>query len=176
MTRNRGPELSKDFKDYIFNQWMFFGMNAYQIANKINGSTELMSKFGKATPAGIHYHIIRIREDLENTISEDAMDTYIGEFIRGMQGYEQDVESIDILIEHEKSKGMDQADKDIIIKLMRLRHEVKTDKFKMLQDSALPLQIKKLKLERNKYRPKPQGELEVVDEGVSEQGDSSTNQ
>ena len=176
MTRNRGPELSKDFKDYIFNQWMFFGMNAYQIANKINGSTELMSKFGKATPAGIHYHIIRIREDLENTISEDAMDTYIGEFIRGMQGYEQDVESIDILIEHEKSKGMDQADKDIIIKLMRLRHEVKTDKFKMLQDSALPLQIKKLKLERNKYRPKPQGELEVIDEGVSEQGDSSTNQ
>ena len=176
MTRNRGPELSKDFKDYIFNQWMFFGMNAYQIANKINGSTELMSKFGKATPAGIHYHIIRIREDLENTISEDAMDTYIGEFIRGMQGYEQDIESIDILIEHEKSKGMDQADKDIIIKLMRLRHEVKTDKFKMLQDSALPLQIKKLKLERNKYRPKPQGELEVIDEGVSEQGDSSTNQ
>jgi len=176
LTRNRGPELSKDFKDYIFNQWMFFGMNAYQIANKINGSTELMSKFGKATPAGIHYHIIRIREDLENTISEDAMDTYIGEFIRGMQGYEQDVESIDILIEHEKSKGMDQADKDIIIKLMRLRHEVKTDKFKMLQDSALPLQIKKLKLERNKYRPKPQGELEVIDEGVSEQGDSSTNQ
>ena len=176
MTRTRGPELSKDFKDYIFNQWMFFGMNAYQIANKINGSTELMSKFGKATPAGIHYHIIKIREDLENTISEDAMDTYIGEFIRGMQGYEQDVESIDILIEHEKSKGMDQADKDIIIKLMRLRHEVKTDKFKMLQDSALPLQIKKLKLERNKYRPKPQGELEVIDEGVSEQGDSSTNQ
>jgi len=176
LTRTRGPELSKDFKDYIFNQWMFFGMNAYQIANKINGSTELMSKFGKATPAGIHYHIIKIREDLENTISEDAMDTYIGEFIRGMQGYEQDVESIDILIEHEKSKGMDQADKDIIIKLMRLRHEVKTDKFKMLQDSALPLQIKKLKLERNKYRPKPQGELEVVDEGVSEQGDSSTNQ
>ena len=115
---------------------MYFGKNAYQIANTINGDTKLMSQFGKTTPAGIHYHIIRIREDLENTISEDAMDTYIGEFIRGMQGYEQDVESIDTLIEHEKGKGLDEADKDVIIKLMRLRHEIKTDKFKMLQDSA----------------------------------------
>ena len=173
MTRVRGPELSKEFKDYIFNQWMYFGKNAYQIANTINGDTKLMSQFGKTTPAGIHYHIIRIREDLENTISEDAMDTYIGEFIRGMQGYEQDVESIDTLIEHEKGKGLDEADKDVIIKLMRLRHEIKTDKFKMLQDSALPLQVKKLKQERNKLRPK--GEFQLA-EGASEQRDTSDNQ
>lgn len=171
--RTRGPEISKEFKDYIFNQWMYFGKNAYQIADKINADTKLMSQFGKTTPAGVHYHIIRIREDLENTISEDAMDTYIGEFIRGMQGYEQDIESIDVLIENEKSKGIDNADKDIMIKLMRLRHEIKTDKFKMLQDSALPLQVKKLKLERNKYRPK--GELEV-NEGVSEQGNTTNTE
>jgi len=139
---------------------MFFGRNAYQIANTINSDTQLMSMFGKTTPAGVHYHIINIRSDLENTISEDALDTYIGEFIRGMHGYEQDVTSIDTLIEHERDKGLDVADKDIIIKLMRLRHEIKTDKFRMLQDSALPLQVKKLKIERNKLRPKPVGELQ----------------
>ena len=101
------------------------------------------------------------------------MDTYIGEFIRGMQGYEQDVESIDTLIEHERGKGLDEADKDVIIKLMRLRHEIKTDKFKMLQDSALPLQVKKLKQERQRLRPK--GEFQLA-EGVSEQRDTSDNQ
>ena len=39
---------------------------------------------------------------------------------------------------------------DIKIKLMRLRHEIRLDKMKMLQDIELPLAVKKLKLERNK--------------------------
>jgi hypothetical protein len=152
MTRN--PELSKDFKNYIFNQWMFFGRNAYQIAETINKDNILMSQYGKTTPAGVHYHIKNIESDLENTISEDAMDTYIGEFIRARTGFENDVADVEDLMTHEKAKGLDDMDKELYLKLSRFRHEIKLDSFKMLQDSALPLQVKKLKIERNKLRPK----------------------
>jgi len=160
MTRTRGPDLSKEFKSYIFNQWMFFGKNAYQITETINKDTKLMSQFGKTTPAGVHYHIKNIEKDLEDTISEDAMDTYIGEFIRARTGFENDVADVEDLMKHEKEKGLDDMDKDLYLKLSRFRHEIKLDSFKMLQDSALPLQVKKLKMERAKLRPpKPTAEI-----------------
>ena len=120
---------------------------------KINKSTELMSKFGKTTPAGVHYHIKQIEKEMESTISEDAMDTYIGEFMRARTGFEHDVADIQTLMSHEKEKGLEDMDKDLYLKLARFRHEIKLDSFKMLQDSALPLQVKKLKIEREKLRP-----------------------
>jgi len=174
LTRTRGPDLSKEFKDYIFNQWVYKQRNAYQIANEINGDSELMSKFGKTTPAGIHYHIVRIREDLENTINESALDTYIGEFIRAKEGFDQDVAAIDDLIKlaHEKD------DIELELKLRRHRHEVKIDRFRMLQDSELPLQVKKLQLEKKKLQPK-QGIIKEVEDHTqrtSEQRDTSTDQ
>tara|TARA_R110002167_G_scaffold79090_2_gene218531 strand:+ start:867 stop:1439 length:573 start_codon:yes stop_codon:yes gene_type:complete len=153
MTRTRGPELSKEFHDYIFNQWMFFSENAYGIAEKINKDTALMSQFGKTTPAGVHYHIKQIEKEMEDNISEDAMDTYIGEFMRARTGFENDVTDIQTMMSHEKEKGLDDMDKDLYLRLARFRHEIKLDSFKMLQDSALPLQVKKLKLEREKLRP-----------------------
>lgn len=172
LTRTRGPELSKDFKNYIFNQWMFFGKNAYQITEGINKDTKLMSQFGKTTPAGVHYHIKNIEKDLEDTISEDAMDTYIGEFIRARTGFENDVADVEDLMVHEKDKGLDDMDKELYLKLSRFRHEIKLDSFKMLQDSALPLQVKKLKMERNKLRPqKPVAE---VIHKVEEDGEGSS--
>jgi len=64
------------------------------------------------------------------------------------------------LMKHEKEKGLDDMDKDLYLKLSRFRHEIKLDSFKMLQDSALPLQVKKLKMERAKLRPpKPTAEI-----------------
>lgn len=142
-------------------------MNAYQISDEINKDTELMSKFGKTSVAGIHYHIIQIRKDLENTISEDALDTYIGEFIRAKEGFDQDVVAVDGLIEI----AHDDNDLELELKLRRHRHQIKIDKFKMLQDSELPLQVKKLKHERLKLRPpKPVPEVinKVDDEGSSQ--------
>jgi hypothetical protein len=91
LTRTRGPELSKEFRDYIYNEWTFKQRNAYQIAEQINGDTSLMSKFGKTTPRGVKYHIDIIRREFEDTISETALDTYVGEFIRMRQGLEQDI-------------------------------------------------------------------------------------
>ena len=165
MTRTRGPELSKEFRDYIFNQWTFFSKNAYQIANDINNDSELMSKFGKVSVAGIHYHIVQIRKELEDTISEDALDTYIGEFIRAKQGFDMDVAAVDSLIDIAHGK----EDLELELKLRRHRHEIKLDSFKMLQDSALPLQVKKLKYERERTRPKKG----VIERGVSQEGNSS---
>ncbi len=165
--RTRGPELSSDFKRFIQDEWMFKGHNAYQIADKVNTDTQLLSKFGKTTPSGIHYHIVRIREDLENTVSEDALDTYIAEFIRARLGFEQDVEAVDQLID---TAG---EDIELVLKLRRHRHEIKLDSFKMLQDSALPLQVKKLKIERAKYRPK-QDVIKPI--GVSEERDNTDTQ
>jgi Tfp pilus assembly ATPase PilU len=107
------------------------------------------------------------------------MDTYIGEFIRARTGFENDVADVEEIMKHEKDKGMEDMDKELYLKLSRFRHEIKLDSFKMLQDSALPLQVKKLKMERNKLRPKkpipeivhtvePQQEIpqEEVDDGV----------
>jgi len=63
-------------------------------------------------------------------------------------------------------------DKELYLKLSRFRHEIKLDSFKMLQDSALPLQVKKLKMERNKLRPqKPVAE---VIHKVEEDGEGSS--
>jgi len=163
MSRTRGPELSAEFKDYIRTQWMFKGKNAYQICIQINQDTELLSKFGKATPAGIHYHIIRVREELENTVSEDALDVYIGEFIRARLGFEQDVDAVDQLI------VLAGEDIELVLKLRRHRHEIKLDSFKMLQDNELTLQVKKLKKERALYRPKKDVIKEIgVSEGINE--------
>ena len=166
MTRTRGPDLSKEFHEYISTQWMFFGRNAYQIAEQINKDTILMSKFGKCSHAGVHYHIKQIEQEMENTISEDAMDTYIGEFIRARLGFEQDVIALEEIMADEKAKGFDDMDKELYLKFARTRHDIKLDSFKMLQDSALPLQVKKLKIERAKLRPAiPMPEVE--DNGVS---------
>ena len=162
--RTRGPELSKEFKDYIFNQWMFKSRNAYQIADQVNKDTELMSKFGKTTPAGVHYHIKHIEKDLEDTINEDALDTYIGEFIRARTGFENDAAAVMELVDDEMAKDKKDRNVDLILRLRRFNHEIKLDSFKMLQDSALPLQVKKLKAERNKLRPK-KDVLQVEDNG-----------
>lgn len=170
MTRTRGPELSKEFKDYIYNEWTFKQRNAYQIAEQINGDSELMSKFGKTTPAGVTYHINIIRDEFEKTISETALDTYTAEFIRMRQGFEQDIAAYDNLIKLAKERD----DLELELKIRRARHECKLDTFRMLQDAELPLQIKKLKKERDRLIPK-QGVLKKL-EGDSEQGNTTDNQ
>jgi hypothetical protein len=167
MVRTRGPELSKEFHDHIATEYMFKGKNAYNIAEDINADTELMSQFGKTTPVGVRYHILKIQKDMEDTINEDAMDTYIAEFIRARAGFDRDIVDMEGLIR----LAHEQGDTELELKLRRHRHEIKLDSFKMLQDSALPLQVKKLKKERERLRPKPKMELpksEDIGERTSE--------
>lgn len=175
MVRVRGPELSKQLHQEIWNLWVYKGMNARMIAQHINSTSELMSKFGKVTPDGIHYHIKQIREELDNTVNEDALDIYVAEFIRKREQMEGEYEDVQKLIDEETVK--DDKDKDLILRLFRFRHEVSVDQLKMLQDVELPLAVKKMKIERNKNLPQ-RGVLELEedeDERSSEQGDSSDN-
>ena len=68
----------------------------------------------------------------------------------------------------------DKDDLELELKIRRARHEVKLDNFRMLQDAELPLQIKKLKKERDRLAPK-QGVVKKL-EGDSEQRDTTTDQ
>ena len=170
MTRSRGPDLSKELRDYIYNEWTFKQRNAYQIAETINSDTQLMSKFGEVSVSGIRYHIQTIQEEFEDTISETALDLYTAEFIRMRQGFEQDIAAVDKLID----LAHDKQDLELELKIRRHRHEIKLDNFRLLQDAELPLQIKKLKKERDRLLPK-EGVLKKL-EGDSEQGNTTDNQ
>lgn len=170
MTRSRGPDLSKELRDYIYNEWTFKQRNAYQIAETINSDTQLMSKFGEVSVSGIRYHIQTIQEEFENAISETALDLYTAEFIRMRQGFEQDIAAVDKLID----LAHDKQDLELELKIRRHRHEIKLDNFRLLQDAELPLQIKKLKKERDRLLPK-EGVLKKL-EGDSEQGNTTDNQ
>ena len=121
MTRSRSNETSAELHKYISTQWMFHGRNAYQISNTINQDNVLLSKYGKTSAPGIHYHIKRCEKELENTINEDALDTYIGEFIRARIGFEQDVSAVDELI----TMTHDSGDLELELKFRRHRHDIK---------------------------------------------------
>ena len=57
---------------------------------------------------------------------------------------------------------------------MRLKHDVKIDKFKLLQDVELPIRVKKLKRERERMIV-PLIIEEIKEIGVSSQGNSEDN-
>lgn len=171
MVRTRGPELSKELHKEIWGMWVYRGMNARQIAKEINTNSDLLSKYGKVTPDGIHYHIVQIRKELDNTVNEDALDIYVSEFIRERERIEGEIEDIQSLID-----DTDKKDKELLIKLYKIRHEFGIDKMRLLQDVELPIAVKKMKSEREKMIPKPNViHLEDKDERISEQGNTSDN-
>ena len=151
MAGPRNPKLSKELHDYIYNEWVFKQRNAYQITNTMNGSTELTNKYGKINVSGVNYHLHNIKKELEDVVSDDAIDTYVAEFIRLKEGIDQDVAALDKMLE--LCNGAEDIETEL--KIRRHRHEVKLDKFRMLQDAELPLAVKKMKMERNKRLPKP---------------------
>ena len=172
--RTRGPELSKEFHNFIATEYMFHSLNAYQIADKINGDSELLSRFGKTTHAGVYYHVVKIQAEMEDTINEDAMDIYIAEFIRARIGFDQDAADMTELIKlaTDDPEMSTKERLEIELKLRRHRHEIKLDSFRMLQDNALPLTVKKLKKERALMRPKPKGELKQPEVEEDTEGSS----
>lgn len=167
MPKSRSPELSEDLRKLIWDLWVYKSMGTTQIANYINNDTELRSKYGEISAEGIYYHVVKIRNDLERTVNEDALDSYVGEFIRAKEGLDHDIEDIQKLIEMEKS--VTNPNKDLLVKLMKLKHDVKIDKFKLLQDVELPIRVKKLKRERERMTLAVPAEKAI---GFSEQGDT----
>jgi len=72
---------------------------------------------------------------------------------------DRDIEDIDKLIKGEEEE--EEQNKDLLLKLLRFRHEIKLNKMKLLQDVELPIKVKKLKRERKMRTLKlvPVGEL-----------------
>ena len=168
----RSPELSQELHKLIWDLWVYKGMGTQQITNYINSDTQLRSKYGEVSEQGIYYHIVQIRDELEKTVNEDALDSYVGEFIRAKEGLDNDIQSVQDLIDIEKNSPNPNI--ELIAKLMKLKHDIKVDKFKLLQDVELPIRVKKLKRERERLVNKTV-KLEVKEIGVSQQGNSESN-
>jgi len=158
----RGTEISKELHSYIRDLWVYKSMSCRAIANHINEDASLKSRFGKIDSSGVFYHIKQIREEFEGTINEDSLDTYVSEFIRLKESMDDDIEAIDGLMKEEKES--ENPSRDLILKMMRQRHEIKLNKMKLLQDVELPIRVKQLKRERDRkvkiLRPQPVSELE----------------
>ena len=170
----RRPELSDKLHKLIWDLWVYKNMGTRQIANYINNDTSLRSEYGHISNEGVYYHIVNIRDELENTVNEDALDSYVGEFIRAKEGLDSDIEAVEDLIASEKKS--ENPNPEIMIKLMKLKHEIKVDRFKLLQDVELPIRVKKLKRERERMVGIiPVGKLEVKQDGLSEQGNTQDN-
>ena len=122
-------------------------MSCRAIANEINATVSLRSRFGDIDQSGVFYHVQQIREELEDTINEDALDTYVAEFIRLKESLDADIEAVDDLLKTLKPKE-NPEDRDVWLRTQRFRKELKEMKMKLLQDIELPIRVKKLKRER----------------------------
>ena len=149
----RNEDDSKAIRDKIRDMYIFFHKSASAIERELNGDSDFVRRYGNITIPGVNYHIQKIKSEYERFIGEDAIDKYTAEFVRLQNSFDQELEDVDEMIRRTDSE-------DVRIKLMRLRHEIRLDKMKMLQDIELPLAVKKLKLERNKKLKK----LNVVEE------------
>jgi len=161
----RGTEISKELHSYIRDLWVYKSMSCRAIANHINEDASLKSRFGKIDSSGVFYHIKQIRDEFEGTVSEDSLDTYVSEFIRLKESMDDDIEALDELKKSEEESA--NPSKELILKIMRERHQVKLNKMKLLQDVELPIRVKQLKRERDRkvkiLRPQPVSDKEIVD-------------
>ena len=139
----RDQEKSDQIRNKIRDLYIFFHKSASAIEKELNATQEFTSKYGNITVPGVNYHIQKIKSEYEKYIGEDAIDKYTAEFVRLQNSFDAELDDVDEMIKATEEE-------DIKIKLMRLRHEIRLDKMKMLQDIELPLAVKKLKLERKK--------------------------
>ena len=143
----RSPEVSKELHQFIRDKYIYSGMSCRAIANEINGTVSLRSRFGDIDQSGVFYHVQQIREELEDTINEDALDTYVAEFIRLKESLDADIEAVDAILATLEPKTKPE-DRDVWLRTSRFRKELKEMKMKLLQDVELPIRVKKLKRER----------------------------
>ena len=134
---------TEEIRTKIRDLYIFFHKSPSSITRELNEDNEFTRRYGTITVPGVNYHIQKIKSEYEQFIGEDAIDKYTAEFVRLQNSFDAELDDVDKMIK-------DSEDEDVVIKLMRLRHEIRLDKMKMLQDIELPLAVKKLKLERKK--------------------------
>ena len=136
-------EKSEEIRNKIRDLYIFFHKSPSSIQRELSSDEEFIRKYGSITIPGVNYHIQKIKSEYEMYIGEDAIDKYTAEFVILQNSFDAELDDLDEMIKKTE-------DEDVRIKLMRLRHEIRLDKMKMLQDIELPLAVKKLKLERKK--------------------------
>ena len=139
MRQKRTEEIRTRIRDL----YIFFHKSPSSITKELNEDNDFTRKYGTITVPGVNYHVQKIKAEYEQFIGEDAIDKYTAEFVRLQNSFDHELDDVDEMIKRTE-------DEDVKIKLMRLRHEIRLDKMKMLQDIELPLAVKKLKLERKK--------------------------
>lgn len=140
---NRSKEVQEELKSKIRDLYIFFHKSARTIEAEVNEDPDFVKRFGKVPASTVQRYINKIKAEYEHYIGEDAIDKYTAEFVRLQNSMDQELDDIDNMIKETDNK-------ELKIRLMRLRHEIRLDKMRMLQDIELPLAVKKLKLERSK--------------------------
>ena len=155
-------EKSEEIRNKIRDLYIFFHKSPSSIQRELSSDQEFIRKYGSITIPGVNYHIQKIKSEYEMYIGEDAIDKYTAEFVRLQNSFDAELDDVDEMIKATEEE-------DVRIKLMRLRHEIRLDKMKMLQDIELPLAVKKLKLERKK-------KLDTIKTVEPEQIEDNTNE
>jgi len=154
----RSAEESKKFRDYVYDRYVMFHESQRAITRGINENPDLVRIYGEVGLSDIHYHVKKIRIDLENSLDFDALDRYTAEYVRFQHSIETEIEDLEKVIQLcDKDK-----EKEIWLRLKGHKLKLMETKLKALQDHELPLTVRKLKKEReNRMKI-----LKVVEEPV----------
>ena len=143
----RGPKLSEELRIHIRNRWIYGHMSAPEIAEEIQTDRTLRSKYGKVDEQSVYYHINKIKSEVNKLNDGDAIERYRTEFYRLQETMDQEVADLNTMI---KESG----DKDLKLRLMRMRHDILMDKIRVLGDKEVPLQLKMIQDDYNRKHPK----------------------
>jgi hypothetical protein len=139
-----GPQ-TEELHKYIFANYVWQGRGQSTILKQIEDDSTLRQRFGgEFTPGLISYHVKQINEELENSVDFDAMDKFVGEYLRYQQSLDSeigDLEEMIRLVDKEKKP-------ELWLSLKRFKKDLLDARIKALADHELPLAVKKYKKER----------------------------
>lgn len=145
----RDREITEALHKYIFAEYIWKGKGQATIIRQIENDKTLQDRVGGIPSAPtVSYHVKQINEELENSIDFDAMDKFVGEFLRYQQSIDAEIEDIEKvleLVDKEKKPEMWLA-------LKRFKKDLLDSRLKALADHELPLAVKRFKKERNEKK------------------------
>ena len=156
----RTPAQTEDLHKFIFAEYIWLGRGQSSILKKIEDDPDLRRRFGgDISGPVISYHVKQINEELENSIDFDAMDKFVGEYLRYQQTIDNeinDIEGMINLIDKEKKP-------ELWLTMKKYKKDLLDSRLRALADHELPLAVKKFKKERSLKRERVIQLSEVVE-------------
>lgn len=142
----RTREQTNDLHKFIFAEYVWQGRGQSTILKKIQEDPALVRRFGGEMNAmTISDHVRKITEELENSVDFDAMEKFVGEYLRYQQTIDAEIGDMDAMIELiDKDKKP-----ELWLSLKRFKKDLLDSRLKALADHELPLAVKKFKKERS---------------------------